>query len=52
MVRISFWVFSDDVNILRGRVHTIKENAETLVVTSKEIGIELNADKTKYMVMS
>jgi hypothetical protein len=28
-------------------VHTIKENAEALVVVSKEIGLEVNADKTK-----
>jgi len=33
-------------------VHTIKENAEALVVASKEIGLEVNADKTKYMVIS
>jgi hypothetical protein len=37
---------------LRGSVHTVKENAEALVVASKEIGLEVNADKTKYMVMS
>jgi hypothetical protein len=30
----------------------IKENAEALVVASKENGLEVNADKTKYMVMS
>jgi len=45
-------VYADDVNILGGRVQTIQENAEGLVVTSKETGLELNADKTKYMVMS
>jgi hypothetical protein len=28
------------------------ENAEALVVATREIGIEVNADKTKYMVMS
>jgi len=33
-------------------VHTIKEHAETLVVASKEIGLEVNADKTNCMVMS
>jgi hypothetical protein len=45
-------VYAVDVNILGGRVHTIKENAEALVVASKESGLEVNADKTKYTVMS
>jgi len=44
-------VYADDVNVLGGSVHTIK-NAEALVVAGKEIGLEVNADKTKYMVMS
>ena len=44
--------YADDVNILGGSVHTVKENAEALVAASKEIGLEVNADKTKYMVMS
>ena len=33
-------------------VHTVKENLEALVVATKEIGLEVNADKTKYMFMS
>jgi len=45
-------VYADDDNVLEGSIHTIKENAEALIVTSKEIGLEVNADKTKYMVMS
>ena len=43
---------NDDVNILGGIVYTIKKNTEVLVVASKDIGQEVNADKTKYMVMS
>jgi len=37
---------------LGGNVHTVKEKTEALVVATKEIGLEVNADKTKYMVMS
>ena len=44
--------FADDVNTLGGSIHTVKENAETLVAGTKETGLEVNADKTKYMVMS
>ena len=46
--------YADDVNtrILGGSVHTVKENAEVLVVATKESGLEVNAGKTKYMIMS
>jgi hypothetical protein len=44
--------YADDVKKLGGSVPTIQENAEALVVASKENGLEVNADKTKYMVMS
>jgi len=37
---------------MRGIVRTVKENAGALVVASKETGLEVNADKTKYMVAS
>ena len=52
MVHTTFWIYADDVNILGGSVDTTKENAEVLIVASKEIGLEVNVDKTKYMVMS
>jgi predicted transcriptional regulator len=44
--------YADVDNILGGSVHTTKKNTEALVVASKEIGLEVNVDKTKYMVMS
>jgi hypothetical protein len=43
--------YADDVNILGRSVHTVKENAEALVAAIKKIGLDVNADKTKYMVM-
>jgi hypothetical protein len=36
-----------------GSINTLKENTEALVVAAtKEIGLEVNADITKYVVMS
>jgi hypothetical protein len=32
-------VYVDDVNILGGSVHTVKEKAETLVVAGNETGL-------------
>jgi hypothetical protein len=51
MVYIGLWFFYD-VNILGGKVQTVKKNVETLLVACKEIGLEEIGDKTKYMVMS
>jgi len=42
----------DGVNKLGGSVHTVKKNAEALVVASKGSGLMVKAKKTKYMVMS
>jgi len=33
-------------------VHTVKKNAEALVAAAKEIGLEVNAHKTKYVTVS
>jgi hypothetical protein len=42
---------ADYVNILGGSEHNIKEKVELLILASKELGIEVNADKTKYTVI-
>jgi hypothetical protein len=45
-------VYADDVNLLGDSVNTITENSETLLEASRDIGLEINAEKTKYMIMS
>ena len=45
-------VYADDFKILGGSVHTIKENTKALTVARSEIGLEVNADKPNYMIMS
>jgi hypothetical protein len=48
MVYISLWY----AMMMGESTYTIKKNTEASVVASKEIGLEVNAEKTKYMVMS
>jgi hypothetical protein len=45
-------VYADDVNILGRSIHTIKKHTKDSVVASMEIGLQVNADKTKYLVKS
>ncbi|KAJ4446865.1 hypothetical protein ANN_13565 [Periplaneta americana] len=44
-------VYADDVNMLGENPQTIRENTEILVEASKAIGLEVNPEKTKYMIM-
>jgi len=44
--------YADDVNILGGTIHTLKENAEALVAAIREIGLKVSGNRTTYMVMS
>jgi hypothetical protein len=45
-------VYADDVNLLGDNVDTIKKNTETLIDAIKGVGLEVNAEKTKYMLLS
>ena len=42
--------YADDVNILAGSIYTPKENAESLLASTREIGLEVSANKSNYMV--
>ena len=45
-------VYADDVNMLEENLQTVRENAEIFIKASKDIGLEVNSDKTKYMIRS
>jgi hypothetical protein len=44
--------YADDVNLLGDNIDTIKKNMETSIDASKEVGLEINAEKTTDMLLS
>jgi archaellum component FlaC len=47
-----FLAYDDDVNLLGDNIDTIKKNTKTSTDASKEVGLEINIEKTKYMLLS
>jgi hypothetical protein len=45
-------VYADDVNLLGDNTDTIKKKTESLSDASKEVGLDVNAEKIKYMLLS
>jgi hypothetical protein len=44
-------IYADDANLLGYNIDTIKKNTETLTDASKEVGREVNTEKTMYMLL-
>jgi hypothetical protein len=44
--------YTADVNLLGDNIAIIKKNTETLIDANKEVGLEINIGKTKYMLLS
>jgi hypothetical protein len=45
-------VYADDVTLLGDNIDTIKKNTEILIGASNEVGLEVKAEETKYMLLS
>jgi hypothetical protein len=45
-------IHADDVNLLGYNIDTIKKNTDILIDASNEVGLEVNTEKTKYMLLS
>jgi hypothetical protein len=50
--RTRWSAYADDVNLLGDNIDTIMKNTETIIDASKEIGLEINVEKTKCMLPS
>jgi hypothetical protein len=44
--------YADDANLLEDNIDTVKKNTETLIDASKEVGLEIEVEKTTYMLLS
>jgi hypothetical protein len=44
--------YADDVNLLGDNIDTINKNKEPLIDASKEVGLEVNVEKTTYTLES
>jgi hypothetical protein len=45
-------VYADDVNRVGENIDTIQKNSKALLDASKEVGLGVNPEKTKYMLVS
>jgi hypothetical protein len=44
--------YTDDVNLQGDNIDTKNKNTQTIIDASKEVGLEVNVEKTKYMLVS
>jgi hypothetical protein len=47
-----FLAYADDVNLLGDKIYTINKSTETSIEASKEFGLEINVERSKYILLS
>jgi hypothetical protein len=47
-----FLAYADDMNLLGDDIGTVKKNTEPLIDAIEEVGLEVNREVTKYMLLS
>jgi nitrous oxide reductase len=47
----SAFSYADDVNLLVDNIDTIKKNTETFINATEEVGLEVYAQRTRYMLL-
>jgi hypothetical protein len=52
MGHISFWPIANDLNMVGENIDTIQKNTKALLDASKEVGLKVNPENTKYMLVS
>jgi hypothetical protein len=43
--------YTDDINFSGDNINTTKDFIETLLEATRDVGLEINAENTKYMIM-
>jgi hypothetical protein len=49
--RLQFLAYADDGNLLGDNIDIINENTETIIDANKEVGLEINLEKTMYILL-
>jgi hypothetical protein len=45
-------ICADDLSLFRDNINATKKSSDALIGANKDVGLEVNTEKTKYMLMS
>jgi hypothetical protein len=44
--------YADDVNVMEDNIDTMRKNSELLIYASREVPLDINIERTKYVLLS